>query len=130
MRNKLTAIFLVTVGLLVVSIPLSAHHGNAAYATGKVITVKGLVTDWIWANPHCWLKVDTKDEGGEVTHWIIEAGNPPDMTRQGWAKTSLKPGDSVTVTLIQAKNGTPVGRVRSVALSNGQMLSSGANPTP
>jgi len=94
------------------------------------------VTEWIWANPHCWLKFDAKDGKGEVQHWIVEASNPPDMTRQGWTKASFKPGDDVAVTMIQAKNGGTIGRfsgVNSVVL-NGHPFPSGiasnAQPAP
>jgi hypothetical protein len=107
-------------------IPLSAHHGNAAYESAKEVTITGTVTEWLWANPHCFLKVDVKDAGGNVQHWVIEALNPPDMVRRGWAKNSFKPGDDVTVTLWQARNGSPIGRFRgdkSVVLANGQAFS-------
>jgi hypothetical protein len=134
MRNKLTTIFLVGVSLLTVSVPLFAHHGNAAYATGTKITVKGTVTEWIWANPHCWLKFDAKDEKGEVQHWIVEASNPPDMTRQGWAKTSFKAGDEVVVIMMIPKNGAPgIGRFvsgpNSVVLNGQPFPSVVANST-
>jgi hypothetical protein len=109
-RNKLTTIFLVAVGLLTVSVPLLAHHGNAVYDYDKKVTVTGAVTEWIWANPHCFLKFDAKESNGEVKHWLVEAQNPPSMTRQGWSKNSFKPGDEVTVTVIQAKNGQAIGR--------------------
>src|SRR6201981_2683709 len=111
MKNKVTIIFLMVVGLFTVSVPLFAHHGNAAYATGTKIIVKGTVTEWFWANPHCFLKLDAKDEKGEVQHWVVEASNPPDMTRQGWAKTSFKAGDEVVVSMMIPKNGAPgIGR--------------------
>jgi len=111
MKNKGTIIFLVVVGLFAVSFLLFAHHGNAAYATGTKITVRGTVTEWFWANPHCFLKLDAKDEKGEVQHWVVEASNPPDMTRQGWAKTSFKAGDEVVVSMMIPKNGAPgIGR--------------------
>src|ERR1700732_4664224 len=55
--HKPMAIVFGVVGLLLVSIPLFAHHGNAAYATAAKTTVKGTVTEWYWANPHCFLKV-------------------------------------------------------------------------
>src|SRR5437879_13324789 len=89
MRNKLTTIFLVGVGFLTVSVPLFAHHGNAAYATGTKITVKGTVTEWVWANPHCWLKFDAKDDKGEVEDWILEACTTLDMRRQVCDNESL-----------------------------------------
>lgn len=124
MRNMVRTIFWVTVGLFIVSVPLFPHHGNAAYATGTKVTVKGTVTEWFWANPHCFLKLDAKDEKGEVQHWIVEAGNPPDMTRQGWAKSSFKPGDEVVMSVLLPKNGAPgigrfAGGANSVVL-NGQ----------
>jgi len=104
------AVALLTTGLLVFSVPLFAHHGNAAYDYDKKVTASGTVTDFIWANPHCWLKFDAKDENGEVKHWVVEASNPPDQTRAGWSHDSFKPGDQVTVTMIQVKNGQPIGR--------------------
>jgi hypothetical protein len=110
------------VGLLICSAPLLAHHGNAAFDNDKKITVKATVTEWFWANPHCFLKFDTKDEKGNVTHWVAETSNPPDMINRGWSKQSFKPGDEVTVTMITVKNGQPIGRVQQVLLSNGQIL--------
>lgn len=119
MRNKLATILL---GLLVVSIPLFAHHGAAAYDTTKKITLKATVTEWFWANPHCFLKFDAKDDKGNVVHWAVEASNPADMVNLGWSKESFKPGDEVTVTFEPVKNGQPIGRIEQVVLASGQIL--------
>ena len=119
MRYKLMAIFL---GLLTVSLPLSAHHGAAAYDTSKKMTVKGIVTEWFWANPHCFLKFDAKDDAGNVVHWATEASNPADMVNLGWSKDSFKTGDEVTVTFTPVKNGVPVGRIEQVVVANGQVF--------
>ena len=119
MRIKLVTIFL---GLLTVSVPLSAHHGAAAYDTTKKITVKGTVTEWFWANPHCFLRFDAKDDKGNVVHWATEASNPADMVNLGWSKQSFKPGDEVTVTFTPVKNGQPIGRVEQVVLADGQIF--------
>jgi hypothetical protein len=67
--------FWITAGLLIVSASLSAHHGNAANDTAKVITTKATITEWQWLNPHCWLKFDIKDEKGNVTHWTASYVN-------------------------------------------------------
>jgi len=109
-------------GSLIASIPLLAHHGNAAFDVGKRVTVKGTVTEWVWANPHCWLKFDVKDDKGNVAHWVAETNNAPDMIERGWSKYSFKSGDEVTVTLEPVKSGNPVGRVVGVVLANGQAL--------
>jgi hypothetical protein len=120
MRRKLVAICL---GLIAISVPAVAHHGAAAYDTSKKITVKATVTEWFWANPHCFLKFDAKDEKGNVQHWATETSNPADMTNLGWSKDTFKAGDEVTVTFTPVKNGNPVGRIEQVVLANGQTLS-------
>jgi hypothetical protein len=103
-----------------VAVPLFAHHGNAAYNYDKKITVSGTVTEWIWANPHCWLKFDARDENGEVKHWVVEASAPPTISAQGWSHNSFKPGDQVTVTMIQVKNGQAIGRFEGDLILNGK----------
>jgi hypothetical protein len=119
LRKKLATILL---GFLAVSVPLLAHHGAAAYDTSKKLALKGTVTEWFWANPHCFLRFDVKDEKGNVVHWAAEASNPSDMVNLGWSKQSFKPGDEVTVTVEPVKNGLPIGRVEQVVLASGQIL--------
>ena len=120
MRNRRLTIFF---ALFAIAIPAFAHHGAAAYDTTKHLTVKATVTDWVWANPHCFLKFDAKDDKGEVVHWAVEASNPADMVNLGWSKASFKPGDEVTVTFMPVKSGAPVGRIQQVVLADGQTLS-------
>ena len=130
MKNKLTIILLAAVGLLTSSVPLFAHHGNAAFDPKRKLTLKGTGTEWFWANPHCFLQFDVKDDKGEMVHWVAETSNPPDMINRGWSKQIFKPGDEVTVTMLTVKNHQPVGRVRQVVLPNGQILANegGLNP--
>jgi hypothetical protein len=129
MRNRLMmTAAAVAVGVLIVSLPICAHHGNAAFDTEKKVTVKGTVTDWTWANPHCYLKVDAKDEKGNVIHWSAEVNNPAMMTSLGWRARDFKVGDEVTLTLTTAKNGVPVGKIYEVILPDGRKLYGGAQP--
>lgn len=128
MNRRSSAVFTAVVSMLAVSIPLAAHHGAASFDVGKELVLKGVVTEWTWANPHCFLKFDAKDETGMVRSWAVETQNPTDMTKRGWRRNSFKPGDEVTVTLEPVKNGAPVGRVRSVVLANGETLSAGGPP--
>ena len=131
MRSMSCGVVLAVVGVLAVSVPpLLAHHGGASFDTSKELTLKGTVTEWIWANPHCFLKFDAKDDTGTVRNWAVETQNPTDMSRRGWARTSFKVGDEVTVTLQPVKSGAPVGRIRSVVLANGQTLGTGGAPPP
>jgi len=122
LRGKLLTILALGIGVLIFSAPLLAHHGNAAYDTDKKVTVKGTVTQFVWSNPHCLLQFDVTDDSGHVVHWIAETENPSTMSRNGWTKESLKPGDEVTVTALPLKNGRPIGRILEVMPPNGQRL--------
>jgi hypothetical protein len=123
-RNRVLAFLAAAGGVLIPFAPLSAHHGSAAFETGKSVVMKGAVTRWFWANPHCFLSYDVKDESGNITHWVAETSNPPDMINRGWSKETFKPGDEVTVTVEPVKNGRPAGRLLQVVLPNGKTLHS------
>jgi hypothetical protein len=121
-RIKFLGIFLLAVSFLAVPSPLPAHHGSAGYDMEKELVMKATVTEWLWANPHCFLKYDVTSDKGEVVHWASEVSTPVDMTRRGWTKHSVSVGDQVTVTVRPAKNGAPVGQLLKVVLPNGQTL--------
>jgi len=127
-KDPFFRLFLGTVSVLALALPLSAHHGNASFDTTRELTLKGTVTEWIWANPHCFLKFDAKDDTGMVRNWAVETQNPTDMTRSGWSRTMFKAGDEVTVALQPVKGGEPVGRIRSVVLPSGQTFYAGPRP--
>jgi len=130
MRNMILAVSIAAVGVLLVSVPLVAHHGAAALDTGKEVTLKGTVTEWIWSNPHCFLQFDAKDDAGTVRNWAVETQNPTAMTQRGWSRTAFKAGDEVTVTFEPVKNGQPIGRLLTVVLPNGQKLIAAPPTTP
>lgn len=131
MTNRFVWFFALAVGLLISSAPLRAHHGASEFDPTKRVTLKGTVVEWFWANPHCFLKFDVKDDGGNVVHWVAETSNPPDMINRGWSKQTFKPGDEVTVTLRPVKTGRPVGSVLQVVLSDGKVLgTAGGGPAP
>ena len=130
MRKMFLGVAIATLAVLLVSVPLAGHHGAAALDTGKEVTLRGTVTEWIWSNPHCFLKFDAKDETGSVRNWAVETQNPTSMTTRGWSRSSFKVGDEVTVTIEPVKNGQPVGRILTAILANGQKLVAATASTP
>jgi hypothetical protein len=123
MRNRLVMMSVTAVAVLIASAPMMAHHSSAAFDVQKRVTLKGTVTEWYWANPHCLLQFDVTDNSGTVVgHWVAETSNPRDMTNQGWARTSLKPGDQIAIEVQPARSGKPVGRVLQVVLPSGKTL--------
>lgn len=131
MRARLEA-SLFLIAILAFCVPMSAHHGNAAYGKKEVVLKGAVVKAFLWANPHCIIRFDVKDDQGTVTHWAVEAGSPSALVNKGWTKASLQPGDVITVYLHQAKTGNPVGRITHVVLANGTTLSdsSGGGSVP
>ncbi len=112
-------------GLLAVSVPMFGHHGtNISYDHDKPITLKGTVTEFVFANPHAALYFDVKDDKGAVVHWGGELNSPTNLRRDGWNKETFKFGDQVTITVFPSKAGTTVGVVdRSKAITvNGKEL--------
>ena len=73
----------------------------------KTVTLKGTVTEWIWANPHCGILFDVTDDNGQVTHWGAELTNPHQLSLEGFSKDVLKPGDKITLTGNPARSGAP-----------------------
>jgi hypothetical protein len=111
MPRKVIMVLAITAGFLAVGVPVFAHHGNVAYDEKSRATIKGIVTDFVWSNPHCQIYLDVKDDGGSVTHWGVETNSPGVLLRDGWKKTSLKAGDKVTLIIVASKSGAPVGYV-------------------
>ena len=122
MRDTLTA-FCVAAGLVTASASAVAHHGSATFDTGKKLVLEGTVTEWVWSNPHCFLKFDVREQDAATRSWTVETSNPTDMVNRGWSRRSFKAGDRVTVTVEPVKNGTPVGRLLDVAFPDGRILS-------
>lgn len=92
MNAKLKAsAFLIPLLSLIASLPALAHHGNAAYEN-KTLTLKGTVTAWLWTNPHVLLKLDVKDDGGNIVHWVGELVAPSNMINFGFTAGTLKAG--------------------------------------
>ena len=99
------------------------HHSTAAY-DAKTITLKNVIVKrLVWANPHCVLWFEVKDARGRVAAWGIESGSPSALTRVGWHRTVLKPGDAIAaVEVYPARNGAQVGRLAKVVLPGGREL--------
>jgi hypothetical protein len=108
-------------GLSMICAQVFAHHGTSAYEEHP-ITLKGTVTEFAWSNPHSQIYFDVVDDKGNAVHWSCETLSPSRLVRAGWTRTSLKPADKITIILLPAKNGTPVGYLEEVVLADGSKL--------
>ena len=123
MKLKLGTSLALLVSFAAMGVPLFAHHGTGvAYETGKTITLKGTVTEWIWANPHCGLLFDVTDEKGQVIHWGAELGNPHSLSMSGFSRDVLKPGDKITIRGKPARSGAPRIEFDGLIFADGRVL--------
>ena len=119
MANRL-GIVVVMVAVVAFTAPLFAHHGAASFDSANMVTLKGTVTEYVWSNPHVLVKVDVKDDSGNVARWVLEAWNPVTQSSRGWTKNTFKPGDEVSLDISPAKNKQPVGEIRGRIVINGK----------
>jgi Family of unknown function (DUF6152) len=122
MKNNLLAAFLLAVGILAVCGSAQAHHGNAAYEDKVTELKQGTVTKFLWSNPHSLVEFDAKDNNGNIAHWTVETASPEALKLIGWSKSSLEPGDMITVYVYAAKSGNPAGRLNKIVLADGTVL--------
>jgi hypothetical protein len=104
-----------------------AHHSFAAeYDADKPFTMTGTVAGIEWSNPHVYISLDVKRDGGNVERWRFE-GYPPNMlVRQGWQRdVTLKVGETVTLTGWLARSDATLGAVRNVTWADGRKLAAG-----
>ncbi|NNC64665.1 MAG: hypothetical protein HKN84_07755 [Gammaproteobacteria bacterium] len=131
MRNTLTTVVAGAL-LAVFAAPSGAHHAFAAnFDANKPIRFEAVITKMEWINPHVWIHVDAKMPDGSVEQWMIEAGSPSMLFRQGLNKNSITAGMEVIVEGYQARNGSRRANGRDITLPDGSNLFlSGAGDGP
>jgi hypothetical protein len=104
-----------------------AHHAfTAEYGAKKVIRLQGVVSKVEWTNPHIHVYLDVKDDGGKIVTWALEGFPPRALTRLGWTRNLVKPGDPLTVRAFASKDGSMRANMKELALPDGRTIAVGA----
>ncbi len=122
MRNKLWMFLAAALLISVTADSTSAHHGTASFDRTKVTIIKGIVTNFIWANPHGGIEFDVTDSKGNVQKWQGSLTSPNWLARVGWTRKTLKPGDQITISGNQSKVRANTLWITKLQLANGQEL--------
>jgi hypothetical protein len=108
--------------LTLFSTPAYVHHSGAMFDLSKQVKISGTVTEFHWTNPHSSFKVSVPNSDGTQSIWAIEMNSPNNLVRVGWKRTTIKPGDKVTVTVRPLRDGAPGGQYVSIILPDGKYL--------
>lgn len=122
MKIKIFVSILGVAALLIAAGSAFAHHGTAAYDTKNLVTVKGMMTEFRFVNPHVQLYFDAKNDKGETEKWQAELTAPNKLSRAGWDKHTLNPGDSITATGYVSKNDPHTMWINKLIGPDGQQL--------
>ena len=123
MKSKLLAVGIGAASFLLMCGAVSAHHGRSNYDVSSNITVKGVVTEFEWENPHALIHFDVTDPAGKVEKWIGETNSPTTLSRQGWTRRTVKAGDAITLYGHRVKAGSNYINFSKITFSDGRELS-------
>jgi len=119
-RLKLQTLALVVL-LVGLSGPLAAHHAwPVSYS--KLVTVKGTVLDFTWANPHPMISLDVRSSDGKAEKWSVGGPALNRMENNGWSRNTVKLGDVITATGYQFADGQKVLRLEKVIMPDGKEM--------
>lgn len=110
------------IGAVLAAGPAFAHHSFAMFDQSKVVTLKGVVREFQWTNPHAFIHIEVPNDSGGKDVWQVELNSPNNLTRQGWRSTSVKVGEEVTLVLNPLRDGSKGGLFVSVTLPDGKVL--------
>jgi hypothetical protein len=106
---------------LVLSAPGHAHHSFGMFDNTKEVWLEGSIREFQWTNPHAWIQVVVTDAAGADVEWSLEGGSPNILSRNGWKRTVLQPGDKVRILIYPLKSGEPGGSFLEVHKEDGSV---------
>ncbi|HJR68794.1 MAG TPA: DUF6152 family protein [Gammaproteobacteria bacterium] len=112
---------------LVVPLTADAHHSPAMFDFSKQLTLTGTVRLFQWTNPHSYIQLVVKPDDGPEQEWSLEMGTNAYLYNLGWRPSTVKAGDTLTVTVVPLRTGkTGAGLLVEAKTADGKTL--GANP--
>ena len=112
---------MVILALVLAAVPLSAHHSWPVNMS-QLVTVKGTVTEFVWANPHPMITLEVKASDGGIEKWLVGGPAINRMEANGWNKTTVKPGDVITGIGFQFADGQKIVRLERAVLADGKEI--------
>jgi hypothetical protein len=122
LRQSIRAALIVALGAVTGVAPVFAHHSFGLYDMAKTVEIDGTVAQMEWSNPHCWLFLQVPASAGAQTSYGFEMNSVGEMTRRGWKKTAVKPGDKIKVRYHPLRDGRSGGLMMLVITADGRPI--------
>jgi hypothetical protein len=121
---------LLTLSMFAASVaPIAAHHSTVPFDTTKQTTLTGIVKEFDWTNPHTWIWINVPNDKGGMDLWGVEGMSPNYLGRRGWTKSTIKPGEKITIVGRPMKDGSKAAMFMSATLADGKVMSQSGQPT-
>ncbi len=120
--TKKLAMAAAALGILLAGAPVLGHHSFAPFDMSASMTIKGVVKEFQWNNPHVWIQVMVKGDSGPAVEWSVEATSPAGLNKKGWKPGSLKAGDTVVIEAHPLRDGRRGASLISATLPDGTVL--------
>ena len=121
MAKTLFVSAIVILALFSAAVPLSAHH-SWPVSYSQLVTVKGTVTEFVWANPHPMITLEVRTSDGGIEKWLVGGPAVNRMEGNGWTKTTVKPGAVITGIGYQFADGQKIVRLERAVLPDGKEI--------
>jgi hypothetical protein len=115
---------LIAIAVMLTAGSALAHHSFAMFDQSKSVTLQGTIKDFRWTNPHVFIQLLVKTEGGSEAEWSIEMSSPEHLARVGWRPGTLKPGDKVSLVIHPMRDGSTGGQYLSGTGPDGPLAGS------
>jgi hypothetical protein len=122
MRSTLGQLLVFAVAGFALASVATAHHSTAEFDYSKNVVLAGTVKEVQWMNPHCYIQLIVPNENGGQVEWAVEIGAPLFNMRMGWKRDSVRTGDTITMNVVPARNGSPHASLRNLAFTDGRTL--------
>ena len=104
-----------------------AHHSPAMFDGSKQLTLTGTVRVFQWTNPHSYIQLIVQPESGPAQEWSLEMGANVYLYNLGWRPSTIKAGDTLTVTVVPLRSGAPGGLLVAAKTADGKSLAGSAS---
>ena len=99
-----------------------AHHSPVMFDQTQRVTLTGTVREFQWTNPHAYIQLLVKNAQGEEEEWSLEMGASLYLYNLGWRPSSVKRGDTLTVTIAPLRKGGNGGLVMKAVGADGLQI--------